>query len=198
MAQAQAKSWTNPNPAVARTESVGFQIDKIKTIDVTNGGSWEWVRGMPNGSYLDVDAGTITLSNGFTPVAQNALYGAVISGITNANPAVISAAHIDQSGIAVGDTIKVTGVADDGSGTTLNADYTVASVTATTITTATDTSSGFSVYVSGGTASRVSDVNGDPVPTDNFSVEGVTIGTGVVGANSAAMVAYIEGSNSVT
>lgn len=197
MAQIKTFSWTNPNPAVARNLDVGFTVTEITTIDTTNGGSWQWISEMADASYLDVDAGSITGTNGFTPLAQSAQFGASISDITAANPAVITAADVSKFGIVAGDTIKVTDVADDLTGTTLNADYTVASVTATTITTATDTSSGYSAYVSGGYAVRESDTNGDPVPLENLAIRGITVGTGPVGANSAAMVAIVKGQESV-
>lgn len=197
MAQIKTFSWTNPNPAVARDLDVGFTVTEITTIDITNGGSWQWVLGMADASSLDVDAGTISGSNGFTPLAQSTSIGASISNITAANPAVITAANVSQFGIVAGDTIKVTDVADDLTGTTLNGDYTVASVTATTITTATDTSSGFSAYVSGGYATRTSDTNGDPVPVENVAIRGMTVGTTPVGAASASMVAIVKGQNNV-
>lgn len=200
MAQIKTFSWTNANPAVARNLDVGFTVAEITTIDTTNGGSWQWVTGMAAASYLDVDAGTITTSNGFTPLAQSATYGATISGFTNANPGVITVNDTATYGFAVGDTIKVAEVADDLSGTnSLNGTFTIASLTATTITTTTNTSvTGYSVYVSGGVVSRVSDVNGDPVATQNFAIRGMTVGTGPVGAASAAMVAIVKGSESVT
>jgi hypothetical protein len=198
MAQIKTFSWTNPNPAVARNLDVGFTVAQITTIDVTNGGSWMWVSGMPNASVLDVDAGTIALSNGFTPLAQNASFGASISGITNANPGVITAANVSQFGIVAGDTIKVTDVADDGTGTTLNGTYTVASVTATTITTTTNTSAPtYSAYVSGGFAVRTHDSSSKPVALDNKAIRGITVGTTGVGAASASMVAIVSGQNSV-
>lgn len=197
MAQIKTFSWTNPNPAVARDLDVGFTVTEITTIDITNGGSWQWVLGMADASSLDVDAGTISGSNGFTPLAQSTSIGASISNITAANPAVITAENVSQFGIVAGDTIKVTDVADDLTGTTLNGDYTVASVTATTITTATDTSSGFSAYVSGGYATRTSDTNGDPVPVENVAIRGMTVGTTPVGAASASMVAIVKGQNNV-
>jgi hypothetical protein len=198
MAQIKTFSWTNPNPAVARNLDVGFTVAQITTIDVTNGGSWMWVTGMPVGSSLDVDAGTISLSNGFTPLAQNASFGASISGFTNANPGVITAANVAQFGIVAGDTIKVSDVADDGTGLTLNGTYTVASVTATTITTTTNTSAPtYSVYVSGGFAVRTLDSQGKPVPIENKAIRGITVGTTPVGAASASMVAIVSGQNSV-
>ena len=201
MAQIKTYSWTNANPAVARNQEVGFYISEITTIDITNGGSWQWVRGMAAGSYLDVDAGTITGSNGFTLLSQSAAYGAAITAFSNANPGVITVANTATFGFAAGDTIKVAELSDDLTGTvsSLNGTYTVASVTATTITTTTNTSvTDYSVWVSGGVVSRVSDANGVPIPTQNYAIEGVTIGTGPVGANSASMVAIIKGGNPVT
>lgn len=196
MSQLKVVSWTNASSAVARAQDVGFTVAEITTVDVTNGGSWYWNSSMPAGYYLDVDAGTITTSNGFTALDQGAVYGAAISGFTNANPGVITASYVSTVGIAAGDTITVAGLADDGSATSLNGSYTVASVTATTITTGTNTSA-YSVYVSGGTAYRVSDTNGDAVATANVGILGITIGTGAVGANSASMVAVIKGANPV-
>lgn len=199
MAQIKTFSWTNANPAVARNLDVGFLVAEITTIDITNGGSWQWVTGMAAGSSLDVDAGTISGSNGFTLLAQSAVYGATISAFTNANPGVITVNETATFGFAVGDTIKVAELADDGTGTnSLNNTYVIASLTATTITTATNTSTtGYSVYVSGGVVTRVSDVNGVPIPTENFAIRGITVGTTPVGAASASMVAIVKGQESV-
>lgn len=197
MAQIKTFSWTNPNPAVARDFNVGFEVAEITTVDVTNGGSWYWNSEMPDAYALDVDAGTIATTNGFTPLAQNAMFGAAISNFTSNNPGVITAANVSAFGFAAGDTIKVTAVADDGSGTTKNGTFTVASVTATTIT-LNENTTGYSVYVSGGFVSRVSDVNGDPVPTDNVAIRGITVGTTPVGAASASMVAIVKGQEHVT
>jgi len=93
----------------------------------------------------------------------------------------------------------VAGVADDASGTlSLNNEFTVASVTATTITLVEDTSvTGYSVWVSGGYVTRVSDANGDPVALENKAIRGVTLGTGCVGANNASMVAICYGEEPV-
>lgn len=199
MTQAKTFGWTNPNPAVARNEDIGFTVNEITTVDVTNGGSFYWNSSMPNGYYLDVDAGTITTSNGFSPLSQGARFGAAISGFTNANPGVITAANVSQFGFAAGDTIQVSAVADDGSGTSLNGEYTVSSVTATTISVTTNTSAPtYSVYVSGGFVSRISDSDGNAIATENKGIRGITIGTGVVGGNSAVMVATVRGNNSVT
>lgn len=196
MAQIKTFSWTNANPAVVRTLDIGFTVAEILTIDVTNGGSFQWVTGMPSGYYLDVDAGTITTSNGFTPVAQNTSIGATISGFTNANPGVLTVSNTAIFGFAVGDTISVVAVADDGTATSLNGEYTIASLTATTITTATNTTA-YSAYVSGGYVTRISDVNGTPIPIENYAIRGMTIGSGVIGGASAAVVCVVKGQESV-
>lgn len=193
MAQIRVFSWTNPNPAVARDLDVGFTVSEITTVDITNGGSWQWIEGMVNGSYLDVDAGTITATNGFTPLAESVNYGAAISGFTNANPGVITVDDTGPAGFAAGDTIAVGEVADDQSAAdSLNGQFTVASVTATTITLVENTTA-FSGYVSGGTVTRVSDAAGNAIATENFARRGMTVGTGAVGANSASMVAIVKG-----
>lgn len=199
MAQVKTFTWTNPNPAVARNLDCGFDPVEVTIVDLTNGGSWYWNSGFTDATVLDVDAGTITGTNGVTPLSQDAIFGAAISGFTNANPGVITASNVTAVGIAAGDTIKVAGVADDGSGTnSLNGEFTVASVTATTITLVEDTSvTGYSVYVSGGYVSRVSDSNGDPVATDNVAIRGLTLGTSAVGAASASMTAVARGDEPV-
>ena len=204
MSQLKTYTWTNAASAVARNQLVGFYISRVTTIDITNGGSWQWTRGMAAASYLDVDAGSITTSNGFTLLSQNATYGAAISGFTNANPGVLTVDDTATVGFAVGDTIKVAELSDDLTGTaSLNGTYTIASLTATTITTATDTTvTGYSVWVSGGVVTRITGLDEDgvsqPIPTQNFAIEGITIGTGPVGANNASMVALVEGGNPVT
>jgi|SRR3990167_1652538 len=196
MAQIQTFGWTNPNPAVARNLDVGFTVAEITTVDVTNGGSWYWNSSMPNAYVLDVDAGTIGTTNGFTPLAQGATFGPTVSGFTNANPGVLTVNATSPYGIVAGDTISVSQLADDQTATTLNGTYTVASVTATTITTGTNTSA-YSVYVSGGAVTRVSDSSGDAVATNNVAIRGITVGTTPVGANSAVMVAIVKGQEHV-
>jgi hypothetical protein len=196
MTQAKKITWTNPTPAIARNLDVGFAPDEVTIVDLTNGGSWYWNSAFTDGTVLDVDAGTIAGANGVTPVSQSASYGPAISAFTNANPGVITASGIATFGIAAGDTIKVVGVADDLTATTLNQQYTVASVTATAITTATNTA-GYSVYVSGGYVVRVSDSAGVPVAQENKAIEGLLLGTSAVGANAASMVAIVKSDNCV-
>lgn len=102
----------------------------------------------------------------------NAIYGAKISDFTNASPGVITATSISLVGIAAGDTIKVAGIADDESGTSLNQPslFTVASVSTTDITLDQDTSSGYSAYVSGGYVTRITDDENKPIPIENHAV----------------------------
>ena len=197
MAQVKKFAWTNPNPAVARNLDCGYDPVEITIVDLTNGGSWYWASGFTDATVLDVDAGTIAGTLGVTPLSQNAIYGAAISAFTNAAPGVITAANIAQVGIVAGDTIKVAGVADDGStANSLNAQYTVASVTATTIT-LNESTAASSVFVSGGVASRVSDSAGAAIPTENVAIRGLTLGTNAVGAASASMVAIVRGDEPV-
>ncbi len=199
MTQMKVWTWTNPATAVARNESVGFAVGQITVTDVTNGAQWYWDSSMSDAYFVLVGDGSVTTSNGFTPLSQSTAVGAVISGFTNASPGVLTVNETSKFGFAAGDTIKVVAVADDLTGdASLNSTYTVASVTATTITTATDTSvTGYSVYVSGGYVTRVSDINGVAIPTENLAVQGITLGTGVVGANDAVMTAVALGANVV-
>lgn len=196
MTQAKQFTWTNPNPAVARNLDVGFAPDEVTIVDLTSGGSFYWNSAFTDGTVLDVDAGTIAGANGVTPLSQSSSFGPAISGFTNANPGVITATGVTTHGIAAGDTIKVVAIADDDTATSLNGTYTVASVTATTITTATNTAA-YSVYVSGGYVVRVSDTSGTPIAIENKAIEGLTLGTSAVGANSASMVAIAKSNNCV-
>jgi len=197
MSQISTFTWTNANPAVAHNINTGFTVAEITTVDTTNGGSWYWCDRMAAASSIDVDSGAYSAANGFTALSQSSAYGATITGFTNANPGVITVNDTATFGFANGDTIKVERIADDGSGTSLNQDYVIASFTGTAITTGTNTT-GYSVYVSGGRASRVSDTDGDAIPTENFSIRGMTVGTTPVGAASAVMVAVCKGKESVT
>jgi len=197
MAQIKQFSWTNPNPAVARNLDVGFEVAKVEIWDLTTPNRFEWTSNMADAAYFTLGTLAYTTSNGVTPLAQDAAYGATISGFTNANPGVITVNDTATFGFAAGDTIKVSGLADDGSAANgLNGNFTVASVTSTTITLVENTSA-YSVYVSGGFAVRVSDSNGDAVPIENKAIRGLTLGTGCVGANSASMVAICYGQEPV-
>lgn len=199
MAQIKRFAWTNPSTAVARNLDVGFTVAKIDIFNLTTAAALAWTDDMADASIFNVGVPAYTTTNGVTPLAQNASYGAVISAFTNANPGVITVNDTATFGFAAGDTIKVAGLADDGTGTaSLNNTFTVASVTATTITLVEDTSvTGYSVYVSGGFATRVSDANGTPIATNNEAIRGVTLGTSAVGGNSESMVAIVYGEEPV-
>ena len=199
MAQIKQLSWTNASTAVALNFNVGFDVAKIEIWDLTTPNRFEWTSNMADASIFVLGTLAYTTTNGVTPLAQNASFGPSITGFTNANPGVITCSNPSDFGIVAGDTIKVAGVADDGTGTaSLNNDFTVASVTTTTITLVENTSvTGYSVYVSGGHVIRVSDSSGTPIAIQNKAIRGVTLGTSAVGANSASMVAMCYGEESV-
>ena len=199
MAQIKRFAWTNPATAVAKNFDVGFAPAKIEIFNLTTVAALAWTDDMADASIFNVGVPAYVTTNGVTPLAQDAAYGPAISAFTNANPGVITVNDTATFGIAAGDTIKVAGVADDGSGTaSLNNNFTVASVTATTITLVEDTSvTGYSVYVSGGHVIRVSDTNGDAIPVENKAIRGFTLGTSAVGGNAESMVAIAYGEESV-
>jgi len=199
MSQMKVWGWTNPAAAVVRYESIGFTVDEITVTNITDGWQKYWNSSMPDASYILVDSGAYTNTNGFTPLAQSTAVGATISGFTNANPGVLTVNTTGVFGFAAGDTVKVSELADDATGTlSLNNTFTVASVTATTITLVENTSvTGYSVYVSGGIVIRVSDTDGVGIPIENHAVGGILLGTDPVGGNDDVMVAVAHGSNSV-
>lgn len=198
MAQIKEFEWTNPNPAVARNLNTGFTVAKVEIWDLTTPNRFEWTSNMATDAYFTLGTLAYTTSNGVTPLEQDSAFGATVSGFTNANPGVITVNDTSTFGFAAGDTIAVANVADDSAAAnSLNGNFTVASVTSTTITLVEDTSSGYSAYVSGGIVTRVSDTNGNAIPTENFAIRGVTLGTGCVGANSAVMRAVCYGKENV-
>ena len=199
MSQMKVWGWTNPATAVVRNESIGFTVSEITVTNITDGAQYNWNSSMADGYYVTVSSGAVTTSNGFTPLAQSTAVGATISGFTNASPGVITVNDTATFGFAAGDTVKVCEVADDLTGNaSLNNTFTVASVTATTITLVEDTSvTGYSVYVSGGKVTRVSDTDGKAIPVENLAIQGITLGTGVVGTDDDVMVAVVHGDNVV-
>lgn len=197
MAQIKRFAWTNPATAVARNLDVGFTAAKIEIFNLSTVAALAWTANMADASIFNVGVPAYTTTNGVTPLAQSTSVAAAISGLTNASPGVLTVNDTAAYGFAVGDTIKVTGIAESGAGATLNAEYTIASLTATTITTATNTTAG-AVYVSGGFVSRVSDTSGVAVALDNVAIRGLTLGTSAVGGNAESMVAVVYGEESVT
>ena len=199
MSQIKRFSWTNPSTAVARNLDVGFQVAKIDIFNLTTAAALAWTADMAAASIFNVGVPAYTTTNGVTVLAQGSAYGATISGFTNANPGVITVNDTATFGFAAGDTVKVAELADDGSGTaSLNNTFTIASVTATSITLVENTSvTGYSVWVSGGVVTRVTDSDGKAVPIENKAIRGLTLGTSAVGGNSESMVAIVFGDNSV-
>jgi len=197
MAQIKRFAWTNPATAVARNLDVGFTTAKIEIFNLSTAAALAWTADMADASIFNVGVPAYTTTNGVTPLSEDARFGAAISAFTNANPGVLTVDDTASFGFAVGDTIKVTAIAESGAGASLNAEYTIASLTATTITTATNTTAG-AVWVSGGFVSRVSDTNGVAIATENVAIRGVTLGTSAVGGNAESMVAVVYGEESVT
>lgn len=200
MSQSKLVSWTNATPVATRNQSVGFTVEEAYITNLTDGVSYYWNSAFTDAYYQTVSSGTITTSNGVTPLAQSTLVAAPVTDVTNAASAVITASYLAQFSFAVGDTVKLTDVADDSASdgdTPLNFSGTVSAVSATTVTVSVDTSSGYAVYVSGGYLVRVSDINSVPIPILNVAIRGVTLGTGVVGTDGDSMVAVYRGSNSV-
>ena len=199
MAQLKRFAWTNPSTAVARNLDVGFTAAKIELFNLTTPAALAWSADMADASIFNVGVPAYGTTNGVTPLSQDAAYGSAMSAMTNANPGVITCSDTAVFGFAAGDTIKVAECADDGADAALDlnrATYTIASLTATTITLDQNTTSD-NVYVSGGVVSRVSDTNGDAVAIENKAIRGLTIGTSAVGGNSEVMVAIVYGEEPV-
>lgn len=197
MAQLEVYSWTNETPAAARNQSVGFKVDEVQITTKDGGDVYYWNSAMDADTAVNVSTGLGIASDGITLLEENTRIGAYISGFTNASPGVITVGDTTIFGFAVGDTIKVTALADDQTGETLNGEYEIASLTDTTITTTTDTTT-FSAWVSGGYVTRVTNADGEPIAVVNRAIEGITIGTGVVGGDGDDMVMVVRGGNHVT
>lgn len=197
MAQLEVYSWTNETPAAARTQSVGFKVDEVLITARDSTQMYYWNSAMLDDTAFDITTGLPVASNGVTPLEENTRIGASISGFTNANPGVITVGDTTIFGFEVGDTIKVTALADDQTGDTLNGEYEIASLTDTTITTTTDTTT-FSSWVSGGYVTRVSNADGEPIAVVNRAIQGLTLGSTVVGTDGEPMTMVVRGGNHVT
>ena len=195
MAQMKLVGYTNDAILVARHEVVGFTANLVIVTNIWEGKQYHWDSTMPDGWYVKT-AGGITTSNGVSRFSMSTAVGAAVSSFTNANPGVITVNDTGLFDFEVGDTIKVYEVADDNTGTnSLNNSFTIASMTVTTITLVEDTSTtGYSIYVSGGKVVRERDPEGIPVATDNAAILGITLGTDVVGyaGKVASFVAFGE------
>lgn len=183
---------------VAQNINIGFTVGMMNIYNSTSGGVFGWNSSMASGSYFDYSDGSYTSSNGVTSLNQGSIFGPPISAISTGADTTVTAANLDQFSIIAGYTVNLVGIADDLSGTTLNlVGASVKSVTSTTVVLEDSTASGYSVYVSGGYIVPVSDENGDPVPTENVGIYGVTLGTGVVGSDSDVITYVVFGENSV-
>lgn len=166
-----------------------------------------WQYGMTSGTAIltkytsaPADETIYQSSNGITLLnvggQGSGQYGAIASGFTNANTGVITVDSTTAAAITAGCVIQVEGLADDQSGATLNGVYTVLSVTATTITTDTNTTS-YGVYQSGGFVTLVTNANPtSPNPPYNIysnvatwynqAIQGIQIGTACLTNASAS------------
>ena len=196
MAQMTVGSFTSTG--AAKNISIGYTAGKITLYNSSAGGVYEWNSSMADASYFTLSDGSYTSSNGVTPLSQSTLVGPQITAISTGATTTVTASYLSQFSIVAGYTVNLVEVADDLTGTTLNlTSATVASVTATTIVLSVNTSSGYSAYVSGGWIVPVTDANGDPVATNNVAIEGLTLGTGVVGSNGNSITYVVLGENSV-
>lgn len=212
MAQIKTFSWTNPATAVARNLNCGFEVAKVEIYDQSNMGSTAnpgvfkkgvWTSGMAAASAFIVkntnsaatDQSSYITSNGVTALDMQAQFGAVVSGFTNAAPGVVTVS--DGTLFQAGDEIRIEGMIQTGAGASKNGNWTVASVSGASVTLVESTASGYQSYSSGGTATVAKrldqDGNLQPYVTVNTAVQGVTLGTAVVGADSSDMIAVCYG-----
>ncbi len=213
MTQMFTYSFTSAASPVNVDINIGFDAAEVRLMNITGMGSTanpgiikraEWNDQMTqayavllkNTNSAATDESSIITSLGISMITDGAVYGSPVTGFTNNNPGVLTVTDVAGGGFTAGDTIKVTEIADDltGSGT-LNGTYVIASVTATTITLTTSTA-GKAVYVSGGNVTRVTNAAGTPIATLNRGQRKVRIGTGAQPASSLCTV-VILGKNSV-
>lgn len=226
MAQQLFTSVVVPTPAVAFPVQVGFTPGRIELINqsavirqvATQGWKAVWSEGQVAGSAIVTkfvgalsDITSYQATNGITIFNdlgfEQAQYGATISGFTNAaaNTAVITVNSTAQLNIAAGSKIRVAALADNQTGTgSLDGDYDVFAVGATTITVVQSTAAK-AVYISGGFVTVLQ--NSTPsIPNPPFNIysnvpswfntafHGFTIGTsafaGWVAADVILVAAY--------
>ncbi|MES2409026.1 MAG: hypothetical protein V4509_01855 [Patescibacteria group bacterium] len=237
MAQAFYTTVTVPSGAPAIPVQVGFTPAYIQLINLTNVGTVAategfkaiWQTGMAQGTAISTvhgasstfyDTTVLVASGGISLLNQlgseQGQYGAVVSGFTNASPGVLTVDGTLSASITAGCIIRVSLVADNqASSVSLNGDYYVASVTATTITlgtapagtwsqttlSAANTTSA-SVYVSGGVVTLLQNANATtPNPPNNIysdvpswyneAIQGFTIGTSSMAGTAAGDVILV-------
>jgi len=213
MSQMKTYTFTSAASPAAVDIDLGFNAASVMLVNETGQGSaanpgvvkrayWNDTMAaaeailVKNTNGAATDESSMVTSNGISMISDEATYGSVITGFTNANPGVITATDVAGAGFAAGDTIKVTEIADDLTGTgSLNGTYVITSVTATTITITTSTV-GKAAYVSGGNVTRVTNSAGTPIATVNRAKLKLRLGTGVQAASSVISV-VICGKNSV-
>ncbi len=206
MAQYRYGTFTSPGTAAAQTITLGFEPTSFK---LTNYTGWatatvvseaQWFAGMQDAHALiktvatDADVTgvyqvpSILTTNGFTPFSLGGVWDATvrtITGITNANPGVVTSA---THGFTTGDIITISSVVGM---VQLNTNrYKVVVINANTFSMTdlfgnpVDTSA-FGTYVSGGQANLISSVSTTPVglQQDEGSA-GIILGTSLFRNNA--------------
>ncbi len=143
-----AANFITTIPTTSVNSQVFFTSTAADGSNIVVADSGEFLSGNTNLGLL-MNPGKAPFGN--LPLTNNYTNSFAITAITQANPAVLTS----TTNFAVGQTIQITGVAGM---TELNGNtYTVTAVNATTVTISVD-SSGFTAYVSGGTATSFSNV----------------------------------------
>lgn len=198
MAQILEFNWKNPQTVAPVTITVGFAISKITVVDITVGNVYLWVAQMPAGEYLQVGTTGVQNTNGFTPFANQALFGCPITGYQAITPPLyFQGQGVNLFNFQVGDTILATDMAETGTGKTNNGLYTVSGISGNQVQIEGTATTGYKNYASGGFLVRVKDAQGNPVAQKNHAIYGGVIGTGMAGGGGSIMTCIVEGSMSV-
>lgn len=194
MGQAFSKAFTLTSGGAAYNLICGFKPNMVRIVNLskfaTDGTACEflWTDSMPNAyAYAGIADATginrsIITTNGVTPYSIESFtdIGQVITGITAANPAVVTVSS--TAGYAVGNGVRIKDVV----GTTeMNGNmYKVSVVNGATTFSLDLDSSGLTAYSSGGNA-----YNQSLTMVDSGGA-GVTLGTSVVGADGDSLEVY--------
>jgi hypothetical protein len=201
MGQYRNGYFTTADPAAAVTLELGFLPDRFVTrnwtamaADATAVIQSEFYRNVTPAGYASQISKTITTlaltqanitTNGFTLVSTGGDWDttqAVITAATKANPCVITAT---THGFATGDTVTISSVVGM---TQLNTNRYIITVVDANSFSLSDlfgnpvNSSAFGTYVSGGIANKISTDETPPGLQEDEGFQGITLGTGVVGA----------------
>ena len=174
---AYVKQFQFTKDGSAHTESLGVTTNVLRTYNKASGDMFIWSSAMPDNSSFHLNTSGYGTSNGGRNTNTGALFGAPITAVTKGATTTFTASYIDLFSISEGDVLVVTQIAGDNTGTSLNGEYTVSSVTATQVVCSKNTSAGYEAYVSGGVLVRKENSSGVPVSTANKGISGVVVGT---------------------